>query len=180
MDPVAVASVVQPVALTPWGWRAARAATGSLTEIRHQLLGADAAALPALRLERFRWRTVATALALTVAGYLLIGEISGVDVLGTLSQANPGWLAVAVLVFLRGPLPTSGAAIGIAGFVPQRLSVWRGFFVQLATAFVGVAMPPTVVGDVAVNARYLHKQNEDQGPIAASVTVSQLVNIVTT
>src|SRR5580692_10838534 len=71
MDPVAVASVVQPVALTPWGWRAARAATGSLNEIRHELLGDNATVPTALRLERFRWRTVATAVALTVAAYLL-------------------------------------------------------------------------------------------------------------
>jgi uncharacterized membrane protein YbhN (UPF0104 family) len=176
MDPVAVASVVQPVALRPWGWRAARAAAGSLTEIRHQLLGADATAPPALRLERFRWRTVATAIALTVAAYLLIGEISGVNVLGTLGQANPGWLAVAVLA---SAVTYLGAAIGIAAFVPRRLSIWRGFFVQLATAFVGVAMPPTV-GHVAVNARYLRKQDVDEGTIAASVTVSQLVNVVTT
>ena len=176
MDPVAVASVVQPVALAPWGWRSARAATSSLTEIRHQLLGANATAPPALRLQRFRWRTVATAVALTVAAYLLIGEIFGVDVLGTLSQANPGWLAVAVLA---SAVTYLGAAIGIAAFVPKRLSIWRGFFVQLATAFVGVAMPPTV-GHVAVNARYLHKQNVDEGTVAASVTVSQLVNIITT
>ncbi len=176
VDPVAVASVMQPVALVPWGWRAARAAAGSLNEIRHELLGDSATVPAALRLERFRWRTVATAVALTVAAYLLIGEISGVNVLGTLSQANPGWLAVAVLA---SAVTYLGAAIGIAAFIPQHLSIWRGFFVQLATAFVGVAMPPTV-GHVAVNARYLHKQNVDEGTIAASVTVSQLVNVVTT
>jgi len=176
VDPVALASVMQPVALTPWGWRAARAAAGSLTEIRHQLLGANTTAPPAIQLERFRWRTVVTAVALTVAAYLLIGEISGVDVLGPLSQANPGWLVVAVLA---SAVTYLGAAIGIAAFVPQRLSIRRGFFVQLATAFVGVAMPPTV-GHVAVNARYLHKENVDEGTIAASVTVSQLVNVVTT
>jgi len=72
-----------------------------------------------------------------------------------------------------------GAAIGIAAFVPQRLSIWRGYFVQLATAFVGVAMPSTV-GHIAVNARYLHREKVDEGTIAAAVTVSQLVNIVTT
>jgi glycosyltransferase 2 family protein len=176
MDPVAVASVVQPVALAPWGWRPARAATGSLNEIRHQLLGDNGTAPTALRLERFRWRTVASAVALTVAAYLLIGEISGVNVLGTLGQANPGWLAIAVLA---SAVTYLGAAIGIAAFIPQRMSIWRGFFVQLATAFVGVAMPPTV-GHVAVNARYLHRQKVDEGTIAASVTVSQLVNIVTT
>jgi glycosyltransferase 2 family protein len=176
VDEVAVAAVVQPVALTPWGWRAARAAAGSLNEIRHLLLG-DTAAVPAApRLERFRWRTVVTAVALAVAAYLLIGEISGVNVLGTLGQANPGWLAVAVL---GSALTYLGAAIGIAAFIPQRLSIVRGFFVQLATAFVGVAMPPTV-GHVAVNARYLHREKVDEGTIAAAVTVSQLVNIITT
>jgi uncharacterized membrane protein YbhN (UPF0104 family) len=176
VDEVAVAAVVQPVALAPWGWRAARAATGSLNEIRHQLLGDTSAAPAAPRLERFRWRTVVTAVALAVAAYLLIGEISGVNVLGTLGQANPGWLAVAVLA---SALTYLGAAIGIAAFIPQRLSIVRGFFVQLATAFVGVAMPPTV-GHVAVNARYLHREKVDEGTIAAAVTVSQLVNIVTT
>jgi uncharacterized membrane protein YbhN (UPF0104 family) len=177
VDQLAVAAVVQPVALAPWGWRAARAAAGSLNEIRRQLLGDDAGPVPAApRLERFRWRTVATAVALTVAAYLLIGEISGVNVLGTLGQANPGWLAVAVLGSAATYL---GAAIGIAAFIPKRLPIVRGYFVQLATAFVGVAMPPTV-GHVAVNARYLHREKVDEGTIAAAVTVSQLVNIVTT
>jgi uncharacterized membrane protein YbhN (UPF0104 family) len=176
VDPVAVAAVVQPVALAPWGWRAARGAAGSLNEIRHQLLGDDGTVPVAPRLERFRWRTVVTAVALTVAAYLLVGEISGVDVLGTLGQANPGWLAVAVL---GSAVTYVGAAIGIAAFIPRRLSIWRGFFVQLAAAFVGVAMPPTV-GHVAVNARYLHREKVDEGTIAAAVTVSQLVNVVTT
>jgi glycosyltransferase 2 family protein len=176
VDQVSVAAVVQPVALSPWGWRAARAATGSLNEIRHQLLGDNGTVPTAPRLERFRWRTVATAIALTIAAYLLIGEISGVNVLGTLGEANPGWLAVAVL---GSAVTYLGAALGIAAFVPQRLSIWRGYFVQLSTAFVGVAMPSTV-GHVAVNARYLHREKVDEGTIAAAVTVSQLVNIVTT
>jgi glycosyltransferase 2 family protein len=176
VDELAVAAVVQPVALAPWGWRAARAATGSLNEIRHQLLGDNVTAPPAPQLERFRWRTVVTVIALSVAAYLLVGEISGVNVLGTLSSANPGWLAVAVA---GSALTYLGAAVGIAAFVPQHLSIWRGYLVQLSTAFVGVAMPSTV-GHVAVNARYLHRQKVDEGTIAAAVTVSQLVNIVTT
>jgi len=175
VDQAAVAAVLQPVALAPWGWRAVRAASGSLNEIRHELLG-DRAALPTPRLERFRWRTVLTAVALTVAAYLLIGEISGVDVLGTLSSANPGWLAVAVL---GSALTYLGAAENLAAFVPKRLSIWRGFFVQLSSAFVGVAMPPTV-GHVAVNARYLHRERVDESTIAAAVTMSQVVNVVTT
>jgi uncharacterized membrane protein YbhN (UPF0104 family) len=175
VDRAAVAAVTQPIALAPWGWRAMRAASGCLDEIRHELLGARAA-LPAPRLERFRWRTVVTAVALTVAGYLLVGQLSGVNLLTTLSQANPAWFALAVL---GSAVTYLAAAENLAAFVPKRLSIWRGFRVQLATAFVGVALPPTV-GHVAVNARYLHHEEVDDGTIAAAVTMSQIVNVVTT
>jgi uncharacterized membrane protein YbhN (UPF0104 family) len=175
IDETAVAAVLQPVALAPWGWQAMRAAQGILNEVRHELLGADSVVATA-RLERFRWRTVVTAIALTVAAYLLVGEISGVNVLGTLRHADPAWLGLAIL---GSALTYLAAAENLAAFVPKRLSLIRGFCVQLATAFVGVAMPPTV-GHVAVNARYLHRQHVDEDSIAAAVTMSQLVNIVST
>ncbi len=183
VNEAAVAAVLQPVALAPWGWQAMRAAQGILNEVRHELLGPDSGTgsdtgtvgAP-VRLERFRWRTVVTAVALTVAAYLLVGEISGVNILGTLSHANPGWLGLAVL---GSALTYLAAAENLAAFVPQHLSIVRGFCVQLATAFVGVAMPPTV-GHVAVNARYLHRQHVDDDSIAAAVTLSQIVNVVVT
>ena len=175
VDRAAVAAVTQPIALAPWGWRAMRAASGCLDEIRHELLG-DRAALPAPRLERFRWRTIVTAVALTVAGYLLVGQLSGVNLLSTLSQANPAWFPLAVF---GSAVTYLAAAENLAAFVPKRLSIWRGFRVQLASAFVGVALPPTV-GHVAVNARYLHHEEVDDGTIAAAVTMSQIVNVVTT
>jgi uncharacterized membrane protein YbhN (UPF0104 family) len=177
VDENAIAAVLQPVALAPWGWRAMRAAQASLTGIRHELIG-DAAggAVATTQLERFRWRTVLSTVGIAVAAYLLIGQISGVNVLGTLGRANPGWLAVAVLA---SALTYLAAAENLAAFVPKRLSIWRGFSVQLSTAFVGVAMPPTV-GHVAVNARYLHREKVDDGTITAAVTMSQVVNVVTT
>ena len=108
--------------------------------------------------------------------YLLIGEISKVNLLGTLRHTNLGWFAVAVAA---SALTYFAAAANLAAFVPKRLSPIRGFLVQLSTAFVGVAMPPSV-GHVAVNARYLHRQDVDEGSITAAVTLSQLVNMVTT
>jgi uncharacterized membrane protein YbhN (UPF0104 family) len=175
VDERAVAAVLQPVALAPWGWRAMRASQPCLNEIRSELLG-PGGAVPTTRLERFRWRTVASAVALTVAAYLLIGQISGAHILSTLSHANPGWFALAVLASAVTYLAAAG---NLAAFVPEHLSLIRGFGVQLSTAFVGVAMPPTV-GHVAVNARYLHREDVDEGSIAAAVTMSQVVNIVTT
>jgi uncharacterized membrane protein YbhN (UPF0104 family) len=89
---------------------------------------------------------------------------------------NPAWFLLAVAA---SALTYVGAALNLAAFVPKRLSLVRGFFVQLSSAFVGVAMPPTV-GHVAVNSRYLHRQGVEEGTIAAAVAVSQIVNIVTT
>jgi uncharacterized membrane protein YbhN (UPF0104 family) len=174
VDENAVAAVLQPVALAPWGWRAMRAAHGSLNEVRQELLGPGSAA-PTARLERFRWKTVLTTVALAIAAYLLLGEISG-NMLSTLSRANPGWFALAIVA---SAVTYLAAAENLAAFVPQHLSLMRGWAVQLSTAFVGVAMPPTV-GHVAVNSRYLHREKVDDSTIAAAVAMSQVVNIVTT
>jgi uncharacterized membrane protein YbhN (UPF0104 family) len=174
LDVRAVAAVLQPGALAPWGWRAMRASQACLDEVRKQLLG-PGSHVPTARLERFRWRTVVSAVGLTVAGYLLAGQISGADIPGTLSRANPGWFAVAVAA---SAVTYLAAAQNLAAFVPKHLRVIRGFGVQLSTAFIGVAMPPTV-GHVAVNARYLRREGVDESSIAAAVTLSQVVNVVT-
>ena len=177
VDEFAVAAVLQPIALMPWGWRTVRAAQGSLTALRQELLpDGDGAARSAARLERFGWRTVISTVAATVAVYVLVFELRGTDPISTLAKANPGWVIGAVLA---SAVTYVAAAANLAAFVPKRLSLWRGFRVQLAASFVGVAMPPTV-GHVAVNARYLHKAHVDEADIAASVAMSQIVNIVTT
>lgn len=177
VDEFAVAAVLQPIALMPWGWRTMHAAQGSLTALRQELLpDGDGDARPAARLERFRWRTVVSMVAATVAVYLLVFELHGADLISTLATANPGWVIGAVLA---SAVTYAAAAANLAAFVPKRLSRWRGFRVQLAASFVGVAMPPTV-GHVAVNARYLHKERVNEADIAASVAMSQIVNVVTT
>jgi glycosyltransferase 2 family protein len=174
-DEAAIASTLQPIALAPWGWTAMREARGCLAEVRVELLGPDSSA-PTARLERFRWRTVISAIALTVAAFLLVGQISQVNLLGALRRTNFGWFALAIV---GSAVTYFAAAENLAAFVPARLSPIRGFFVQLSSAFVGVAMPPTV-GHVAVNARYLHRQRVDEGAVAAAIALSQIVNVVST
>jgi glycosyltransferase 2 family protein len=175
-DETSIAAVLQPIALTSWGWSAMRAAQGCLNQVRQELVGPDSNTAPVVRLERFRWRTVISTIALTFAAYLLIGQISQVNLLGTLRHTNPGWFALALFA---SAVTYFAAAQNLAAFVPKRLSAIRGFFVQLSTAFVGVAMPPTV-GHVAVNARYLHREGVDEATIGVAVTLSQLVNVITT
>jgi uncharacterized protein (TIRG00374 family) len=174
-DESPIAAILQPIALAPWGWSAMREARGCISEVRRELVGADITE-PITRLERFRWRTVASTVALTIATFLVIGQLSRVNLLEALRHTNFGWFAIAIL---GSALTYFAAAENLAAFVPKRLSLIRGFFVQLSTAFVGVAMPPTV-GHIAVNARYLARQDVDEGSIAAAVAVSQIVNVVTT
>jgi uncharacterized membrane protein YbhN (UPF0104 family) len=175
-DESVIVATLQPTALASWGWAAMRDARGSLAEVRAQMTSSDEGTPPIARLERFRWRTVASAIALTVVAFLFVGEFSKVDLLGALRHANYGWFFIALL---GSALTYFAAAANLAAFVPKHLSLVRGFFVQLSTAFVGVAMPPTV-GHVAVNSRYLARQHVDGSSIAAAVALSQIVNIATT
>jgi glycosyltransferase 2 family protein len=175
-DESAIITTLQPIALAPWGWDAMRKARGYLAEVRTQLASADEAEPPVTRLERFRWRTVASAVALTVIAFLFIGQFSKVNLVGALRHTDVGWFLVALL----GSVVTYfAAAVNLAAFVPKRLSLVRGFFVQLSTAYVGVAMPPTV-GHVAVNSRYLTRQKVDGSSIAAAIALSQIINVATT
>lgn len=174
-DELAIIATLQPIALAPWGWDAMRNARGCLAEVRSEMATADVDEPPITRLELFRWRTVASTVALTVVAFLFIGQFSKVNLFGALRHTQIGWFLVALL---GSAITYFGAAANLAAFVPKRLSLVRGFFVQLSSAFVGVAMPPTV-GHVAVNSRYLTRQNVDPSSIAAAVALSQIVNVVT-
>lgn len=174
-DEEAIVAILQPIALAPWGWSAMREARGSMEALRRELAG-PGEVVAEVRLERFRWRTVVSAVALTIAAYVLVGQLSTVNLIGAIRQTSLGWFALA----LAGSVVTYfAAAANLAAFVPRRPSLVRGFFVQLASAFVGVAMPPTV-GHVAVNARYLHRRKVPDAAIAAAVALSQITNVVTT
>ena len=100
-DEPAVAAILQPVALAPWGWSAMRSAKGCLAEVRKELAGPDDTSSSPIRLERFKWRTVLSAIALTVAAFLIVGQLSKVNLLGALKETNPGWFLLAVLAVRR-------------------------------------------------------------------------------
>jgi uncharacterized membrane protein YbhN (UPF0104 family) len=173
-DEEAIVAILQPVALAPWGWSAMREARGLISELRDEL-GPSETGVTAERLERFRWRTVVSAVALTLAAYVLVGQISSVNLFGAIARMHLGWFALAVVA---SAVTYLAAAANLAAFVPARPTLGRGYLVQLASSFVGVAMPPTV-GHVAVNARYLHRKKVSEGAIAAAVALSQIANVLT-
>ena len=175
-DEPAISAILQPVALSSWGWSEMRAARGCLTQIRRELIGESTTPIPETRLERFRWRVVFSVIALVVAAFILVGQLSTVNLVGTISHANWSWFAVAVV---GSALTYFGSALNLVAFVPQRVSVLKATIVELSAAFLGLVTPPTV-GHVAINSRFLHKEGVDGPTVATAVALSQLVNFIAT
>lgn len=174
-DEGSIVAVLQPIALAGWGIGRMRSARGRLADVRHELLG-DEERAPEVRLERFRWRTVVGSVAMTVAAFVLVGQLKKVNLVGALRHADLTWVGIALLA---SAVTYVGSTINLVAFVPKRVSVVRGTLVELSGAFIGLLTPPTV-GHIAVNARYLRRQGVDAGATAAAVAVSQVVNFVTT
>jgi uncharacterized membrane protein YbhN (UPF0104 family) len=175
-DEPAISAILQPVALSSWGWSDMRSARGCLTEVRRELIGESTTPIPETRLERFRWRVVAAIVALVVAAFVLVGQLSSVNLVGTLKRVDWSWFLVAVA---GSALTYIGSALNLIAFVPQRIALWKASFVELSASFLGLVTPPTV-GHVAINGRFLHKQGVDGPTVATAVALSQLVNFITT
>lgn len=175
VDEPVVASVLQPLALAPWGWSSMRAAGSCLTELRKELVqpGSD---IPAMRLERFRWRTVIAVVAMVLAAYVVVGQLTSVNLVGALSRMS---LMRFGLALIGSAATYAAAAAALEAFVPQRVSTLRTTLVQLAANFVGVAMPSSV-GYFAINARYLNRQRLDQAAVAAAIALAQIATAATT
>ena len=179
VDVVAVAALLQPVALASATRRTLRGSPGLLAELRKELL-ADAPAPQTetrpIRIERFRPRTVLSIAGATVAAQLLFTQLARANPEAAIANAQLVWtlgaLAGAAVTFL-------GAAICLIAFTPIRLRVWRTTAVQLASSFVKLVTPPAV-GQVALNVRYLQRAGADAATAAASVGLTQAGNLVGT
>ncbi|MHB8246891.1 MAG: lysylphosphatidylglycerol synthase domain-containing protein [Acidimicrobiales bacterium] len=176
VDEQAVAATLQPVALSGWGWSEMRGARSCLTEVRRELIGENPTSFPEAKLQRFRWRTVAVVGALVFAAFLIVGQLSKVNLVGALQRADWAWFAIAVI---GSALTYVGSSLNLVAFVPQRVSITKGALVEVSGAFFGLVTPPTV-GHLAINGRYLHKQGVDMATTASAVALSQLVNVITT
>ena len=172
-DEQAVAAILQPIALSSWGWSEMRDAREYMREVRR---GESTTEIPDVQLERFRWRTVAAVVAAVVAAWLLVGQLSKVDLLGALRQADWTWFLVAIVA---SAVTYFGSSINLVAFVPQKVSVLKGTVVELSGAFFGLVTPASV-GHVAVNGRFLHKQGVSGAVAGTAIALSQLVNFIVT
>ncbi|MFI0450014.1 YbhN family protein [Actinomadura sp. 6N118] len=171
-----VVPMLQRVALTRATRAALRHDKDLLTRIREQILRLKPEGeAPPIRLERFRPRTIVSIVALSFAAYIIIPQLSSVD-LGNLLSAAEWWWAAAGLAAAAATYVA--AAWMLIGFVPEPLPLWRTVLVQLAASFVKLVAPAAVAG-VALNTRYLQRSGVRPGPAVASVGASQLMGMAT-
>jgi uncharacterized protein (TIRG00374 family) len=140
----------------------------------------DAPATEPVKLARLSPRTVLTVAAACFAVYVLMLEISSADVLSgsnlwaLVSVASPWWLLFAAAA---SALTYVGAAMQLAGFIPERLPKLQNLFVQASTSFIAL-FAPAMVGGVTLNVRYLQKRGIATGPAVSAVGASQAVAFV--
>lgn len=145
-----------------------------LSRIRQQvLLIRPQAPVEPVRLERIKPRTLITVVAGAFAAYFLLSQLISVPIGNAVANADWRWAAIAVFGAAASYV---AAACALAGFVPERLSLFRTVMAQVAGSFVKL-VAPAAVGGVALNTRYLQKAGVRPGLAVASVGASQLVGL---
>ncbi|HVB45848.1 MAG TPA: lysylphosphatidylglycerol synthase domain-containing protein [Streptosporangiaceae bacterium] len=167
--------LLQPVVLYRSTRSALRGRKNLLADVRKRLLAAapDIAVQP-VQLERIRPRTLITLIAGVFAAYLLAGQLADVSLSQLIAHANPAWSLVALALSATTYV---GATLALSGFVLERLNWLRTFLVQVASSFV-ILVTPAAVGGVALNVRYLRRQQVSAADAAASVGVTQAISFL--
>ncbi len=169
----AIVPVLQPIALTRETRDMIRHDSGLIESVREAIQGhtqLDATEL--IRVERVQPKTILSIVAILVAGYLIVGQLSSVNLISLLSSARWRWVP---LVLAASAASYPAAALSLTGYVRERLSFPRTTLVQLAASFAGFVTPPSV-GGLAINIRYLRKARLSITGAATSVGLSQVVN----
>ena len=86
-----------------------------------------------VRLERLPLRTLFLIVGGSIAGYIVLSQLSDVDLANLMATADWRWAGVA-LVF--SVLTYVGAAFSLTGFVLKSISWFRAFLAQVAASFV--------------------------------------------
>lgn len=163
--------LLQAVALSRTNRRNLKQHKGLMADLREAVIAAfPAAPTEPVRLERLRPRTIIALLAFMFALYVLLGQLASVNLSSILTEADPGWAALA---FFGSFLTYVMAAISIASFAPVALSWIRNFLTQLASTFVSL-VAPAAVGNIGVNTRFIQQQGVAPAVALASVGASQV------
>ncbi|MDN4473802.1 lysylphosphatidylglycerol synthase transmembrane domain-containing protein [Demequina zhanjiangensis] len=127
-------------------------------------------------IQRFGWRTILTLFLGVVAAAIILASFNTQEVLAALSEANLWWLLAsfgwALLTFV-------GAGLALIAFSPVKLPWFRTILVQVAAAYLAIAVPAGV-GPAALNMRMLSKRRVASPLAVATVALVQVSGVVVT
>ena len=164
--------VLQPIAMTRSTRRALKADKTLLGRLRDEItrLRPSSEQAEPVELRRVTLRGLVTVLAGGVAAYFLLTLFAQVDIAKVIREAKWGWV-VATVAFAA--LTFAGASTVLTGSVNTPLRFARTYMTQLAVAFSGL-VAPAVIGNLALNTRYLQKSGVKPAIAGASVGVAQV------
>lgn len=164
--------VLQPVGLDPEtraALRGHREVLGTLQEVVASL--APPQDLPAaVELRRVTPRSLVMVGGGAVAAYVILGQLTGADLGAVIRNADWRWGA---LLPLPVALTFAGASLVLSGAILAPLRFGRTYLAQLAVAFSGL-VAPAMVGNIAVNTRYLNKSGIPPAVAAGGIGLGQV------
>lgn len=163
--------LLQTIALSRTNRKAIKGNRQVLQDLRDAVVSAfPAAPTDPVRLERMRPRTLFAFFASAVAVYILLGQLASVNLVSVVTDADPRWAAVAMVMSM---VTYVAAAIVITSLAPVALKWIRTFLTQLAATFVSL-IAPAAVGNIGTNSRYLQQAGAPPAIAIASVGATQL------
>jgi undecaprenyl-diphosphatase len=138
----------------------------------------EAAGVPeaeAPRLERVRPRTVLTVVALGVALWVLLPQVSQrSDLWREVTRAETGWVLAVLAVTASSYV---AATVALRGAVVSPVPVVASFAAQVATSFTN-RITPASVGGLALNTRFLARAGTGTAEAATAVGLSATAGVV--
>lgn len=150
-------------------------------ELRERVRSAAGVSAPELPdLQRVSRKAIVSTLALGLAIWAVLPQLSKGINWDTIVEAQPGWVALAVLASAATYV---GAAVSVMGSVTEGLSPVKTFAAQIASSFTN-RITPAKVGGLALNVRYLVRQGIDTTAattgVAVSTTAGSVVHVALT
>lgn len=129
-----------------------------------------------IQLRKFSAKTIITIVIGVLAVFILLGSINFTELQETIRSANPWWMLAA---FIASFATYAGAALCLKAYTAERLPLWETSEVQIAASVLGLVMPAGI-GPLALNLRYLQR-NQVATPVAvATVSLVQIAQFITT
>lgn len=148
---------------------------GLLEELQQQVIDrCSVDQVEFVALERANRKTILMVVVLALATYFLFPQLA--DLPGIVDQVRDAQWGWTPLIILAAAMTYVGAAVGIAGSIPDRLQGGPLFLASLASSFAS-KLAPAGLGGMALYVRFLQKQGVDRAVAVSGVGLNTVAGV---